>query len=88
MKTMTEPGEDLPKTVATVMVAIPSLVVRTGFAYLMTKRKARKGARLVEKGMVENGVPPELARRLSEEYESDLSLHKIMRGVILTGRNR
>ena len=70
---------DLPKTVAVIMVSIPSLVIRTGFVYLRTKRMARKGAKRVMKGMIESGIPPELARKLAGEYEAQLSIRTIMR---------
>jgi len=79
MKMMSEREDDLPKTVAVIMVSIPSLVIRTGFVYLRTKRKARKGARKVMKGMIESGIPPELAKKLAGEYEAQLSLRTIMR---------
>jgi len=79
MKTMSEREDDLPKTVAVIMVSIPSLVIRTGFVYLRTKRKARKGARKVMKGMIESGIPPELAKKLAGEYEAQLSIRTIMR---------
>ena len=79
MKTMSEREDDLPKTVAVIMVSIPSLVIRTGFVYLRTKRKARNGAKRVMKGMIESGIPPELAKKLAGEYEAQLSLRTIMR---------
>ena len=79
MKTMSEREDDLPKTVAVIMVSIPSLVIRTGFVYLRTKRMARKGAKRAMKGMIESGIPPELAKKLAEEYEAQLSLRTIMR---------
>ena len=79
MKMMSEREDDLPKTVAVIMVSIPSLVIRTGFVYLRTKRKARKGARKVMKGMIESGIPPELAKKLAGEYEAQLSIRTIMR---------
>ena len=79
MKMMNEREGDLPKTVAVIMVSIPSLVIRTGFVYLRTKRKARKGARKVMKGMIESGIPPELAKKLAEQYEAQLSIRTIMR---------
>ena len=82
MKMMSEREDDLPKTVAVIMVSIPSLVIRTGFVYLRTKRKARKGARKVMKGMIESGIPPELAKKLAGEYEAQLSLRTIMRGFV------
>lgn len=76
MKTMSEREDDLPKTVAVIMVSIPSLVIRTGFVYLRTKRKARKGAKRVMKGMIESGLPPELAKKLAGEYEAQLSIDR------------
>ncbi len=85
MRTMTEPEEDIPKLVAAVLTAAPAIVVRTGYAYLSAKRKIRKGARLIEKGMVENGLPKELAHRLASEYEADLSLRRLMRDLAFEG---
>lgn len=79
MKMMSEREGDLPKTVAVIMVSIPSLVIRTGFVYLRTKRMARKGAKRVMKGMIESGIPPELAKKLAGEYEAQLSIRTIMR---------
>jgi len=79
MKMMNEREGDLPKTVAVIMVSIPSLVIKTGFVYLRTKRKARKGAKRVMKGMIESGLPPELAKKLAGEYEAQLSIRTIMR---------
>jgi len=79
MKMTNEREGDLPKTVAVIMVSIPSLVIRTGFVYLRTKRMARKGAKRVMKGMIESGIPPELARKLAGEYEAQLSIRTIMR---------
>jgi hypothetical protein len=79
MKTMSEQEDDLPKTVAVIMLTIPSLVIRTGFVYLRTKRRARKGAKRAMKGMIESGIPPELARRLADEYEAQISVRNIIR---------
>jgi hypothetical protein len=79
MKTMSERDRNLPKTVAVIMASIPSLVLRAGFVYLRTKRKARKGAKRIMKGMIESGIPPELAKKLAEEYEAQLSIRTIIR---------
>jgi hypothetical protein len=78
MKTMSEPEDDLPKVVAVMMVSIPSVVLRTGVVYLRTKRRARKGAKKVMKGMIESGIPPELAKKLTDDYEAQISLKTIM----------
>jgi hypothetical protein len=79
MKMTSEREGDLPKTVAVIMVSIPSLVIRTGLVYLRTKRRARKGARKVMKGMIESGIPPEVARKLADEYEAQISIKTLMR---------
>ena len=77
---MSKAEGDLPKTVAVIMVSIPSLVLGTGLAYLRTRKRARKNAKMVMKGMIESGVPPELAKRLADEYANQLSIKTIMRG--------
>lgn len=80
MRTMSDQEGDLPKTVAVIMVTVPSLVLRTGFAYLRTRRKARKNAKMVLKGMIESGIPPELAKKLADDYADQLSIRTFMRG--------
>ena len=80
MKSMTsERDGNLPKTVAVLMTEIPSIVLGTGWAYLKTKRSIRKGSKYMLKGMLENGVPADLAHELAEQYETDLSVRKIMK---------
>ena len=79
MKTMTERDGDLPKTMAIIMSMAPALVFRTGVAYLRTRRRAHQTAQFVFKGMVSNGVPPETARRLADQYADDLSIRRIIR---------
>lgn len=79
MKTMTERDGDIPKTVAVIISSIPSMVVRTGVIYLKTKRRIRKRSRLVMRGMVANGLSPELARRLADRYEEELSIRNLIR---------
>ena len=75
---MSDPERNMPKTVAVMMIKVPPLVIRTGFAYLRTKRRVREGARNVMKGMVESGLPPELAKKLADDYEAQLRLRTIV----------
>ena len=82
---MSDPDGDIPKTVAVIMTTIPSLVLRTGFTYLRMKRKARKNAKKVMKGMIENGLPREYAKKLADAYDSGLRLRNIM-GTFGAGR--
>lgn len=87
MKTMSESDGNLPKTVAVIMTTIPSLVLKTGFTYLRTKRRARKNAKRVMKGMIDNGVPREYAKKLANAYDSGLRLRSVI-GEIGIGRWR
>ena len=78
MKTMNERDGDLPKTFAVILASAPPLVIKLGVAYLRTKRKARRSAQDVLKGMVDSGVPLVVAKKLAEDYEARLSLRNIV----------
>lgn len=81
MKTMTsEREDDLPKTMAVIITQIPALTIRTGWVYLRTKRRARAGSKLLMKGLIENGMPLDLAKQLANQYEEDLSVRRIVKG--------
>jgi hypothetical protein len=69
----------LPKTVAVLMTEIPSIALSAGWAYLKTKRRIRKGSKYLMKGMLESGMPTELAHELANQYETDLSIRKLMK---------
>ncbi len=81
-------NEDLPKIVAAIAWNIPSLALRTGWAYLKMKKKAQRASKQVERGMIENGLPPEYARKLAEEFAGDLSIRRFIgnsRGKLFEG---
>ncbi len=78
MKTMSEREDDLPKTIAVIISVAPFLVLRTGVAYLRTKRRIRKRAKLLMRSMVSNGLSPSLARRLADDFEKDLSIRNLV----------
>jgi len=78
MRKMRTDREDLPKIVASIMVAVPGLGLRTGLVYLRTKRRLRRNARSIMKGMIEGGLPEKMARRLADSYEEDLSVRNLM----------
>jgi hypothetical protein len=73
--------DDVPKIVASVMVSIPRLTLRTGFAYLRMKRDIRRSSKVLMRGLIENGVPKDSARALAMNYEADLSVRNILKGV-------
>jgi hypothetical protein len=76
---MTEPDKDLPKIIASIGWMIPSLTIKTGWAYLRMKKKAQKSSKEIRRVMVNNGVPPEVARELASDFGEELSLTKMMR---------
>lgn len=79
MRKMRTDREDLPKIVASVMVAVPGLGIRTGLIYLRTKRRLHRNARSIMKGMVEGGMPEDFACRLADSYEAGLSIRNLTR---------
>jgi hypothetical protein len=83
--TMTERNDDLPKIIASVALMIPSLTLRTGWAYLRMKKRAQKVSKGVERSMVSNGIPPETARKLADELEEDVSVHRWIKSMDFPG---
>jgi hypothetical protein len=86
MTMMTEQQrEDLPKIIASVAWMIPSLTLKTGWAYLKMKKRAQKISKGVERSMVDNGVPPETARKLADEFAEGISVHKWIQAMDIPG---
>ena len=78
MKMMSEHQDDLPKLVAAITLTIPKIALGTGLAFLKMKRRARKSAKLFEKGLVSSGLSPAMAHGLAVKYETDLSIRKMI----------
>lgn len=77
---MTERGHkaDIPKMVATAMTVAPGLTIRLGFSYLRMKRRSRMVSKAFRVKLEQDGVPPDLAKRLEDEYGSEISLRKLL----------
>jgi len=69
---------DILKLVGTVGTQAPALVLKLGLSYLRMKRTARNASRTFVRELERDGMPSELARRLGEEYGSDISLRKLI----------
>lgn len=82
MRTRRSEDEDIPKLVASIMVTVPGLTIKSGFAYLRLRRKAHQSSKAMMSSMVREGIPEEYARRLSEAYAEDISIKRFIRGVI------
>jgi len=75
---MTEAEGDLPKIVAAITVALPSMAFKTGFAYLRMRRKAHRMSRIIERDLVANGIPRDAAHKLAESVRDELSIRTLM----------
>ncbi|GEM_PF-1729485 len=79
---------DILKLVGTVGTQAPALVLKLGLSYLRMKRTARKASQTFVRELERDGMPSELARRLGEEYGSEISIRKLLGsggGAILQG---
>jgi hypothetical protein len=74
---MTSKNEDLPTILASIMVAFPRIALGSGVAYLRMKRKARRGAKAIYKELIVSGAPEKVARKLSESYETEISIRRL-----------
>ena len=81
MMKMRSDNDDVPKLVASIMVAIPGLTLKSGFAYLRLRRKAHQNSKTMMSSMIQEGIPEEYAKRLSEAYAADMSIRKLMKGL-------
>lgn len=80
---MSEHEGDLPKVVAGIMVTIPGLTLKTGWAYLRMKKRAQRMAKVIEREMVSGGMPAEMARKLADDFASGISIHHWIKGMNL-----
>jgi hypothetical protein len=76
---MSERDQDLPKIIASIGWMIPSLTIRTGWAYLRMKKKAQRSSKEIQRVMVSNGIPPEMAKELASDFGEELSLTKMVK---------
>ena len=69
---------DLPRIVATAVTYGTTSGIRVGVNYLRLKGKARKASMTFVRELERGGVPPDLARRLGDEYGAEISVRRIM----------
>ncbi len=81
MPERSETKEDIPKLVASITLMMPRVTFRTGWAFLKMKKRAQRMSATAEREMVNNGLPPEFARRLALEIETEWSIRNIARSI-------
>lgn len=62
------------EAVLTVAAFAPTIAIRVGISFLKLKRRAKKAGKRFYKELVRNGVPPQEARKLADEYTSMVSI--------------
>jgi hypothetical protein len=75
---MKKENEDLPTIAASILMMAPNLA-RGGWAYLKMKKRAQRSSKALERSMVYNGLPPEIARDLAGEFGEVMSITSMMR---------
>jgi hypothetical protein len=76
-----ERSGEFVRMVPALMVEIPKIVLKLGVPFLRMKKRAQKAERHFRTGLIENGIPPEFARELSDQYAKDLSIRRIVSGM-------
>jgi hypothetical protein len=75
------PSDDDKEAILAFTANAPLLMMRLGVSFLRMKRQANRSAKRFYREMVRNGVPPQEARKLSEEYTSVVSLRHWFRSM-------
>lgn len=57
---------------------IPGLVIRLLFSAMKFKRRAKRAARKMRKGMIKGGMDRKMATLLASKYEENISIRKII----------
>ena len=72
---------------ASILPKLPRLLIKFLWAYMRFKRKMKRSARAMKRGMIKNGMPRDLAKKLAESYEIDFSIRKLMKdqGISIPG---
>jgi hypothetical protein len=71
--------EEMPEVVAIFMVRLPRMLWALFTSYLRMKKQAKLAGKEFYRALVENGVPPNMARSLQDEYCRMFNLSTIMK---------
>ncbi len=60
------------------LARVPGLTIRLVFSALRFKRRAKKAARKLRKGMIRGGMDRKLAEKLASQFEESFSIRKLI----------
>ena len=62
-----------------VITRAPGLIIRLGFSALKFKRRVKKSARKMKRGLIKGGMSRERAKELVCKYEEGLSIRRLIK---------
>ena len=62
-----------------ILARTPGLIIRLGFSALKFKRRVKKSARKMKRGLIKGGMSRDRAKELVCKYEEDLSIRKFIK---------
>jgi hypothetical protein len=68
--------ENAIKIAPVIMLTMPILMIRVVLAYMKVKRCARRAVRSFKRGLKSEGLPPEIAKSLSKNYDESTSIFR------------
>lgn len=74
MRTIKENNHDPVQFFARIMALIPTLLLRSGTAWLSFKRQAKKGGKTFQKELLKQGLDKETAALFTKQYISSSNL--------------
>lgn len=78
--------EELPKLLGIVLSKSPKLLLKLSWQYLKVKKQAQRAEKAFYQQLVDGGMDPETAARLSEKYSSTVSFRQLMKEFGLPGK--
>ena len=72
-------GKQGGEVLLVVAANVPSMLWTVITSYLRMKKQAKIASREFERALLSNGLPPKIARNLTDEYSSMFSLTTIMK---------
>jgi hypothetical protein len=68
--------ENAIKVAPVIIISMPILMLRVVLAYMKVKRSARRAVKSFKRTLRSEGLPPEIAKSLSKDYDESTSIFR------------
>jgi hypothetical protein len=68
--------ENAIKVAPVIIISMPILMLRVVLAYMKVKRSARRAVKSFKRTLKSEGLPPEIAKSLSKNYDESTSIFR------------